>query len=234
MSAVAIIPARGGSRRIPGKNIRAFHGRPILAYAVRAARDSGLFDEVMVSTDDDRIASVARECGAAVPFRRSAAAAGDHATTLDVLREVIAAYRARDREFEALCCLYPTAALTDAGTLRAGQALLAANRGADCVVPVVRYGHPIQRAFAIQDGRLALLRPESASARSQDLEPAYHDAGQWYWMRTRRLDHPEFSILGAGSVPMVLEAMRVQDIDNEDDWALAEAKYALWQRSRSG
>lgn len=233
MSAIAIIPARGGSKRIPRKNLREFHGRPIVGYAIRAALESGLFEEVMVSTDDDRIAAVAGECGAAVPFRRSAATASDHATTLDVLREVIAGYRAKGRQFDRLCCLYATAALTDGETLRAGQAMLAENREAACVVPVVRYGHPVQRALAIRDGRLAPLGPAFAATRSQDLEPAYHDAGQWYWMRTRSLDDPDFSILGPGSMPFVQGAMQVQDIDNEADWALAEAKYELLQRRRA-
>jgi len=233
MSAIAIIPARGGSKRIPHKNLREFHGQPIVGYAIRAALESGLFEEVMVSTDDDRIAAVAGECGAAVPFRRSAATAGDHATTLDVLREVIAGYRAKGRQFDALCCIYATAALTDSEILKQGQATLAANREAPCVVPVVRYGHPVQRALAIRDGRLAPLSSASVASRSQDLEPAYHDAGQWYWMRTRSLDDPGFSILGPGSMPLVQDAMQVQDIDNEEDWALAEAKYAWLQRRRA-
>lgn len=233
MSALAVIPARGGSKRIPRKNLREFHGQPILGYSIRAARDSGLFAEIMVSTDDDRIAEVARESGATVPFRRSAEAAGDRATTLDVIREVVAGFGAQGRHFETLCCLYATAALTDAATLKAGYARLTADRDTACVVPVARYGHPVQRALAIRDGRLAPLHPEFATTRSQDLAPTYHDAGQWYWLRTRTLDDPGFQILGPGSVPLVLDAMQVQDIDDEQDWALAEAKFSLLQRRRT-
>ncbi|MGQ0429828.1 MAG: pseudaminic acid cytidylyltransferase [Gammaproteobacteria bacterium] len=233
MNAIAIIPARGGSRRIPRKNLRGFHGQPILGYSIRTAHDCGLFAEIMVSTENDEIAEIARGFGATIPFRRSPATAGDFATTLDVLREVIAGYRAQGRQFETLCCLYPTAVLTDPETLKAGYTLLSHSRDAACVVPVVRYGHPVQRALAIRGGRLAPLQPEFTSTRSQDLEPTYHDAGQWYWMRTRTLDDPDFAILGPATVPLVLDAMQVQDIDDEQDWAMAEAKYTLLRRRRA-
>src|SRR5438270_12846523 len=180
MSAVAIITARGGSRRIPRKNIRPFLGRPIIAYSIEAALGSGLFDEVMVSTDDDEIAAVAEEHGAAVPFRRSAAMSDDHATTADVLQEVLGEYGGRGRSFDHACCIYPTAPFVTAERLRVAFARLTAS-GADCVIPVARFGFPIWRAFCMDDDRLSYVWPEHAPKRSQDLPPAFHDAGQFYF-----------------------------------------------------
>ncbi len=232
MTAVAIIPARGGSKRIPRKNIRTFHAEPIISYAIRAALESGVFAEVMVSTDDEEIADVARERGAQVPFLRSAGSSGDRATTLDVLVEVLDSYRRLGREFDTLCCLYPTAVLTLPETLQAGAARLQAEPGAECVLPVVAYSYPIQRALLIRNGRLLMAQPDQAHARTQDLEPAYHDAGQWYWIRVNALSDPAFRILGPASVPIVVGSLVTQDIDTEEDWAMAEVKFELLQRQR--
>ncbi|MGH8856251.1 MAG: pseudaminic acid cytidylyltransferase [Telluria sp.] len=227
MKAVAIIPARGGSKRIPRKNIRPFLGRPIISYVIEAGKQSGSFDEVMVSTDDEEIAGVARRCGAQVPFMRSARTADDQSVTLDVLREVIDCYRQIGRQFDILCCIYPTAALTQPRALSQGRQKLLADPGAACVLPIVRYSAPIQQALYEKDGRVHMFNPELVYARTQDLEPSYHDAGQWYWMRTSALDDPAFRILGSSSAPLMLNEMQVQDIDTEEDWVIAEAKYRL-------
>ena len=230
MTAVAIIPARGGSKRIPRKNIRTFHGEPIISYAIRAALQSGVFAEVMVSTDDGEIADVARARGAQVPFLRSAANSGDRATTLDVLVEVLDGYRRLGREFETLCCLYPTAVLTRPEALKAGAARLEAEPDAECVLPVVAYSYPIARALLIRHGRLQMAEPDKAHTRTQDLEPTYHDAGQWYWIRVRALGDPAFRMLGPASVPVVVGSLAAQDIDTEEDWAMAEVKFELQQK----
>jgi pseudaminic acid cytidylyltransferase len=233
MSTIAIIPARGGSKRIPRKNIKPFLGKPILAYAVQTALAAKCFEEVMVSTDDPEIAEIARQFGANVPFLRSSTTAHDTATTLEVLREVIAGYRSAQSSFDALCCIYPTAALTEPDCLRNGYAKLLADPSASCALPVVEYGTPIQRAFFKENERIRLAQPEHCLTRSQDLPKAYHDAGQWYWIRTDALSNPEFQILGPASVPIVVDIFGVQDIDTETDWRLAEMKFTSREQNRS-
>lgn len=227
MRSIAIIPARGGSKRIPRKNIRPFLGVPILSRVVGTAIESGCFDEVMVSTDDSEIAEIAASAGASVPFMRSAATSTDHAVTLDVLREVVAEYRSLGVEFATLCCIYPTAVLSRAESLRVGKQKLLAEPVPRCVLPVVPYGHPVQRALYEEGGRIHMLQPEHGQTRSQDLVKCYHDAGQWYWMWSDALDDPSFQILGPGSAPVICGEMEVQDVDNEADWELAELKYRL-------
>ena len=223
MSSVAIIPARGGSKRIPRKNIRPFCGRPIIAWTIEAALGSKLFDEVMVSTDDAEIADIAASHGAAVPFLRSAETADDHATTTDVLREVLREYGRQGREFESACCLYPTAPFVTAADLAGGHGILE-RENRDVVLPVCRFDYPIWRSLArADDGRVSLFFPEHEFARSQDLPPAYHDAGQWLWLRVAPF-LAGGALLGANTGSMVLPAERVQDIDTEDDWRLAEIK----------
>lgn len=225
MNALAIIPARGGSKRIPKKNIRAFLGQPIMAYSIQTAFASGLFAEVMVSTEDDEIARVARDYGAAVPFLRSAATAGDHAGIAEVLAEVIACYADRDRRFEWLCCLLPTAPLIRASDLQAGLQKLIAGEF-DSVFPVTEFSYPIWRSLRLEEGRVEMNWPENYAKRSQDLPPAYHDCGQFYWLRTERF-------LAAGRVftqnsgALILPGTRVQDIDTEDDWLACEMKYQI-------
>jgi pseudaminic acid cytidylyltransferase len=233
MTNLAIIPARGGSKRIPRKNIRPFQGQPIIGHVIRTARECGAFAEVMVSTEDDEIAGISRKYGASIPFMRSATTASDTATTLDVLREVVTCYREAGREFEALCCLYPTAVLTQPATLRSGWELLQKNTDAACVLGVVPFEHPAQRALVVRNGKLQMLQPEHAHTRTQDLEPTFHDAGQWYWLRTAALRDPDFRILGPTAVPVVLDALEAQDIDTEQDWDLAEAKFDLLLKGRS-
>jgi pseudaminic acid cytidylyltransferase len=223
MSNLAIIPARGGSKRIPRKNIRLFNGKPIIAYVIETVLQTGLFDEVMVSTEDDEIAAIALEYGASVPFRRSAEHAGDHATTLEVINEVIAAYEAKGTTFDRVCCVYPTAVLATAAQLKQGLDLLL-ERDFDSVFPVVAYGHPVWRGFSVNNDQPALLWPENRHTRTQDLTPVYHDAGQWYWLQTGKIKD---SIFTAASGTIILDELAAQDIDSPEDWQLAELKYKL-------
>ena len=222
MGSIAIITARGGSKRIPRKNVKLFCGKPIITYSIEAALQSGLFEEVMVSTEDEEIARIAREAGAQVPFMRSSESAGDYASTDDVLLEVLTAYEERGREFDSFCCLYPTAPFVTAEKLRTAMGLL---DKADSVMPVVPFSFPPQRCMVLnEEGELRMKWPEHAKTRSQDLEPYYHDCGQFYCCRTapffeyKTTDMPHM-------VPMIMSELEVQDIDNPDDWEIAELKY---------
>lgn len=223
MRTLCIIPARGGSKRIPRKNIRPFLGEPIITHPIRAALAAGCFDEVMVSTDDGEIAAVARAAGASVPFMRSKENASDQAGTVPVLLEVLAGYAATDRHFELGCCLYPTAVFATPALLQRGRDLLASEPATDSVIPIVRYGYPIQRSLRLENGRLTMRWPEHLLTRSQDLEPAYHDAGQFYWFRTASLLR-EGRLMTANARGLELSEAEVQDVDNEVDWQLAEIK----------
>lgn len=225
MSSIAIITARGGSKRIPRKNIREFCGKPILAYSIQAARECGLFDRVMVSTDDEEIAETARRYGAEVPFRRSEEAAGDFATTSSVLLEVLGEYEKRGECFDTLCCVYPTAPFVTAERLRQAVSLLEES-GADSVLPVVRFSFPPQRCVVMQEGRLQFKWPEYAQTRSQDLEPFYHDAGQFYCLRVKSFLEQRALVMDY-TVPLILPEMEIQDIDTEEDWELAQVKYRM-------
>lgn len=223
INAVAIITARGGSKRIPGKNRKLFLGRPMLAYSVEAALAAGIFREVMVSTDDEEIARIAIEAGASVPFMRSEETAGDFATTDDVLMEVLKTYKDRGESFDYMACIYPTAPFVTADKLREAMRLLIERDGSG-VMPVVRFSFPPQRGMAVRDGKLVYCYPENAAKRSQDLEPMYHDCGQFYCYHVERYlackgDLPD------GYLPIVVDEMEVQDIDNPSDWELAEIKY---------
>ena len=230
MSALAIITARGGSKRIPRKNIRPFAGRPILLYSIEAALSSGLFDEVMVSTEDPEIAQIAQNAGAQVPFLRSRETAGDYASTDDVIREVLDAYAARGKTFDAFCCIYPTAPFVTAQKLQTAMEML---READSVMPVVAFSYPVWRGLRLDEqGRLCYRWPEYATARSQDLEKLYHDCGQFYACRTRAFLR-EGTTDTRNMVPLFLPETEVQDIDTLEDWALAEAKYREMVKHRS-
>lgn len=225
MSAIAIITARGGSKRIPRKNIKEFCGKPILAYSIEAARESGLFDRVMVSTEDAEIAEIAEKYGAEVPFFRSEKTAGDFATTTDVLLEVLEEYEKKGEQFDLACCLYPTAPFVNAEKLKcAVEKLLASD--ADTLIPVVQFSYPLQRAMIIQGGRLVFESPQYLDSRSQDLEPHYHDVGQFYVFRTGAF-HKYRKLMVGNILPFVVSELEVQDIDNQTDWKLAEMKYRL-------
>ena len=222
MTTVCIIPARGGSKRIPRKNIRPLHGRPLLGWAVAAAREAGCFDEVMVSTDDAEVAAIARDCGATVPFPRLPATATDHATITDVLREVLAGYAGRGRgPFDLVCCVYPTAVLLQSEHLRAGRDLLLADPTLDGVMAVQVYRHPVERAYRMRDGLVQAVDPRQHAVRTQDLPPAYHDAGQFYWFRPSRLAATG-KVLGERCAPVLLEPWEAVDLDEEADWQFLE------------
>ena len=227
--AVAIITARGGSKRIPRKNIRPFLGRPIIQYSIEAALGANSFDEVMVSTDDAEIGEVARAAGAALPFMRSAATSNDFAGTAEVLREVILEYRKRGRDFTELCCIYPTAPFVTAEKLRRGMQTLR-ETGADSVLPVVAFSYPIWRSLKIEDGRAVMNWPENYAKRSQDLPPAYHDCGQFYCMKAQSL-LDQMRLFANHTVGLVMPESEVQDVDNEEDWKIAEMKYRMLQQS---
>lgn len=227
---LAIITARGGSKRIPRKNIKPFCDKPILFYSIEAAKEANVFDEIMVSTDDEEIAALARSCGAKVPFLRSAATANDFASTDDVIMEVLNTYRERGEYFDAFCCIYPTAPFLTGERLRNAMELL---KEADSVMPVVAFSYPPQRGLVInKSGYVERQFPEYATARSQDLQKIYHDCGQFYACRSK-------AFLAAGTtdvehlLPLVMSEMEVQDIDTEEDWALAELKYQMLHRSES-
>lgn len=223
MSAIAIITARGGSKRIPKKNIKDFCGKPIIAYSIEAALESGVFDEVMVSTDSEEIASIAGKYGAEVPFPRSEKTSNDFATTADVISEVIKKYEEMGKCFELMCCIYPTAPFITAGKLReAADELMKSD--ADSIMPVVRFGFPPQRAVVIREGQLVYQYPEFSAMRSQDLEPVYHDCGQFYLCRVQAFKKYG-SLITSKTIPVVMPEEEVQDIDNLSDWVLAEVKY---------
>lgn len=217
---IAIITARGGSKRIPRKNIKPFMGKPMLAYAIEAAIQSEIFEEVMVSTDDPEIADIAQKCGAKVPFMRSEKTANDYATTHDVLTEVLSEYEKRGKTFDSLCCIYPCVPFLTGDILKSAYDKFQ-SAGAERLTPVVRYSFPIQRAFKINEqGNLQYREPENAPKRSQDLEPMYHDVGMFYFYKADKLNSTQM-------LPYEINEENVQDIDTETDWKLAELKYKV-------
>ncbi|MBR1742811.1 MAG: pseudaminic acid cytidylyltransferase, partial [Lachnospiraceae bacterium] len=223
--ALAIITARGGSKRIPKKNIKDFLGRPIIAYSIEAALKSEVFAEVMVSTDSEEIAEIAKKYGAKVPFMRSEKAASDFATTADVLLEVLEEYEKRGEKFEFFSCIYPTAPFIRAEKLKEAFRKLKEST-ADEVLPVVSFSYPPQRGYIMKDGFLEMKWKENFSVRSQDLEMMYHDCGQFYFYRTAAYQRRK-GLMTDGLLPYVIDELEVQDIDNETDWKLAELKYQL-------
>ena len=224
MSRVAIITARGGSKRIPRKNIKEFCGKPILAYSIEAALRSNLFDEVMVSTEDEEIASIAKQYGASVPFMRSEKTSNDFATTEDVLVEVLSEYKKIGKEFTEVCCIYPTAPFVTSEKLVNAQDILEKNSSADSVMPVVQFSFPPQRGLVVKNNSLVYMYPENATKRSQDLETIYHDCGQFYFCKTESL-LKYHDVVGKATLPLIVSELEVQDIDNLSDWAIAEMKY---------
>lgn len=222
---IAIITARGGSKRIPKKNIKAFCGKPILAYSVEAALNAGCFDRVMVSTDSEEIAEIARKYGAEVPFMRSEKTSDDFATTAEVLMEVLAEYEKRGEVFQQMACLYPTAPFMTAEKLRLAMQMLK-RRDIVEVQPVVAFSYPPQRGYVIQGDFMEMKWKENYPKRSQDLEKLYHDAGQFYCYDVDTFIRAGGVIL-EGISPIVLDELEVQDIDSETDWKLAELKYQM-------
>jgi pseudaminic acid cytidylyltransferase len=224
MRNLAIIPARGGSKRIPRKNIRDFLGKPIIAYSIEAALQSNLFEEVMVSTDDAEIAEIAKNYGANVPFFRSDENSNDYATTSDVLKEVLIKYK---YNFDNVCCIYPTAPfITVENLVLAYNKLI--NNNLDSVYPIVEYTYPIQRSLEIINEKLRMVWPENLISRSQDLTKRYHDAGQFYFFNAERFNRSN-SLLTDNTGYVEMSNLMAQDIDNETDWKLAEYKYEFLQ-----
>ena len=228
---LAMITARGGSKRIPGKNYKEFCGKPILLYSIEAALESGVFDEVMVSTDDDHIAGIAEAAGAKVPFRRSAKTSDDYATTDEVIAEVLETYEERGIHYDSFCCIYPTAPFLNAERLQEAMKLLEEH---ESVLPVVGFSYPPQRGFIVGAETKTVLRwmPQFEHTRSQDLEKIYHDAGQFYACRTDAFFRGRTTDV-EDMVPLVLQEKEVQDIDTPEDWGMAEIKFRLlhwnWQ-----
>lgn len=223
MKRIAVIPARGGSKRIPQKNIKFFLEKPIIAYSIETALRSGLFDEVMVSTDDQQIAQTAEKYGANVPFFRSSENSGDFATTADVLLEVLGQYDTV--EFDYLCCIYPTAPFISVQSLKESFILLK-NNAFETVFPVVQFSYPIQRSLKICNEKVSMVWDEFVTSRSQDLEPRYHDAGQFYWLDVNTFLNKK-QLFTDNSGPYIIDEMLMQDIDNETDWKIAELKYKV-------
>lgn len=222
MKNLCIIPARGGSKRIPRKNVKAFLGKPMMAYSIETAQKSRLFDEIMVSTDDEEIAEVARQYGAKVPFMRSAETASDYATTADVLKEVISKYQEMGKEFDNFCCFYATAPLVQSKDVVSAYERLI-NSDFACVYPVVQFSYPIWRCLDLnEDGTMKRHWPEYENSRSQDLPKEYHDTGTFYWYKTK--DWISGKIKYGG---IEVSEITIQDIDTETDWKLAELKYQL-------
>lgn len=224
MRNLCIIPARGGSKRIPRKNINLFMGKPIIAYSIEAALKSGLFDEVMVSTDDEEIAEVAKQYGAKVPFQRSEENANDYAGLADVIDEVLKTYSLSDIFFDNWCCLLATAPFVNPSMLNNSYNIFT-KEGFDTLRPVVRFSYPIQRAFRMNgDGSVSFMNPEYACTRTQDLESAYHDAGLFYWGTVDK------GFGGNKWGGFEVDEIYCQDIDTESDWEIAEIKYRMYNR----
>lgn len=230
MNQLAVITARGGSKRIPRKNIKDFCGKPIMAYSIEAALESGAFDTVMVSTDDSEIAEIAEKYGATVPFFRSEKTSNDFAVTSQVLAEVLEEYESRGQRFDRVCCIYPTAPFITAERLRTAMELLE-EKQADSVLPVVRFSFPPQRGVVLEDGFLKFMWPEHRNTRSQDLEPFYHDVGQFYCVNVESFREQQVLVMEK-TVPLILSELEIQDIDTEEDWKLAELKYQMLKEKR--
>lgn len=226
MSSICIIPARGGSKRIPRKNIKSFLGKPIIAYSIETALKSKLFDVVMVSTDDNEIAEIAQYYGAEVPFLRSKDNSGDFSTTFDVIEEVLMAYSKQGDRFDYMCCIYPCAPFVSEQLLTKAYKNIGTFDG---IFPIIEYGHPIQRALKFTGEKISFLYKENELVRSQDLEAVYHDAGQFYFCKVSKLLVNK-SIISNNTSSVVISALEAQDIDTETDWKIAELKYQLLEK----
>jgi len=227
---IAVIPARGGSKRIPRKNIRMFCGKPIIAYSISAAQQTGLFDQVVVSTDDEEIASVAREFGATTPFSRPREIADDFTGTNAVVKHAVTWFNAQSNDVVHACCLYATAPLVQARFITEGYEALSRSDAA-FAFSVTSYAFPIQRALRVTpEGRVDAIYPEHRMTRSQDLEHAYHDAGQFYW-GTARAFLEDLPVFAPHSIGVILPRHLVQDIDTLEDWDQAELMYRAIDRA---
>ncbi len=223
---IAIIPARGGSKRIKKKNSKIFCGHPIISYSIKQAKACGLFDHIIVSTDDHEIAEISKNLGAEVPFLRPAELSGDFVGTVDVINHAIDYMeKEKAKQVTYACCLYPTAPFVMAEDLREGYMKLS-NSEKLFAFSVTTFAFPIQRALKINNDEMQAFWPENIEKRSQDLEEAYHDAGQFYWGK-REGFLQKHQIFSPASIPVILPRERVQDIDTEEDWRRAELLYQL-------
>ena len=228
MSNLCVIPARGGSKRIPKKNIKSFLGKPIIAYSIEAAIQSKLFTEIMVSTDCQETAEIALEYGAKVPFLRSKENSNDFATTYHVIKEVIDEYKKDGVNFENICCIYACAPFVTANNLKHAYQELS-NKQVDTIFPIIEYSFPIQRAVKIYNEKIELFNIDHLNTRSQDLEKSYHDAGQFYWMKSENILN-KGRIITDNCSGIIITELEGQDIDNEIDWELAELKFKLLKK----
>jgi len=229
---IAIIPARGGSKRIPRKNIRDFCGQPMIAWTIKALRESGSIDRIIVSTEDDEVAEVSTALGAEVPFRRPLELADDHTATLPVVAHAVRELKAQGWKLDQVCCAYATAPLLDANDIRLAASQLG-EFGANYVFSCTTFAFPVQRAL-VQDetGRVAAMFPGFIGKRSQDLTPAFHDAGQFYWGMPAAFERQD-PIFAPHSCPFFLPRHRVQDIDTEEDWTRAELLFRTFRKETS-
>tara|TARA_B110000116_G_scaffold254078_1_gene251308 strand:- start:1655 stop:2344 length:690 start_codon:yes stop_codon:yes gene_type:complete len=224
MNKIAIIPARGGSKRILKKSIKKFLGTPIIAYSIKAALESNLFDEIIVSTDDKEISDIAKKYGAKVPFFRSSKNSDDFATTFDVLKEVLKNYKDRNANFEFGCCIYPAAPLVSRELLIKGYDKISKENW-DTVLPIVEFNHPIERAMQLDTkNRLKFILPENSTKRTQDVKKTFHDTGQFYWFNVEKLLKND-CLISENTSGFIVSQNDTQDIDNSEDWRLAESKY---------
>ena len=210
---------------LPKKNIKLFLGKPIIAYSIEIAIESNLFDDIIVSTDDIEIANIAKDYGAQVPFFRSVINSSDFATTFDVIEEVINEQLTRNQVYENICCIYPCAPLIKKEFIINGFEIMKLNNF-DTVFPIVQYGNQIQRALKLKDNRIEMFYPQFQTSRSQDLEIAYYDPGQFYWAKINTL-LKERQLFSRNSGFIIIDEMHAQDIDNQIDWDFAEIKYSL-------
>lgn len=227
---LAIITARGGSKRIPHKNIREFCGKPIIEYSIEAALASGVFDEVMVSTDDEKIAQIAKKAGATIPFLRSAETSNDFATTADVIMEVLAQYEKQGKDYDVACCIYPTAPFITSEKLKSAVMLLE-NKNYDSVMPVAEFSFPPLRGMVMEEDKISYKWEEFSMMRSQDLEKIYHDVGQFYVFDVEKFKESK-KLVTKNTGALVIDELEMQDIDNEVDWKLAELKYQLMKERK--
>jgi pseudaminic acid cytidylyltransferase len=228
---LAIIPARGGSSRIPKKNIRNFMGKPIISYSIKTAGESGVFDRIIVSTDSEEIAEIAKNAGAEVPFIRPAELGKSHVNIADVIHHAIVWLKENGENYKYTCCILSTAPLLRADSIKEGYKIICGN-DIDAVVSVVKFSFPVFRAFKKnKEGKIKFVWPGYELKHSNELPDAYHDAGQFYWLNTEKFLVSK-SIMGKEVLPVVLPEYLVQDIDTEADWEMAEIKYEICKRKQ--
>jgi pseudaminic acid cytidylyltransferase len=225
MKCLAIITARGGSKRIPRKNIKPFLGAPIIKYSIDAALKSKCFDEVMVSTEDHEIAAIAKSFGAKVPFFRSKETAKDHSTLVDVIDEVIFEYKKRGVSFKYFCCILPTVPFISSQLLKKSFLMLDKSKS-DSLIPITKFNVPIQQGIRIINNNIKLLNEKSWKTRSQDYEQIYYDCGMFYWMKVNSFLKQK-DLFATDCVPFVISELQIQDIDTKEDWEMAQLKYKL-------